>query len=382
MAYLYRTRNRTTGELHPLWRYQIRDYLGQKKTLTGTTNRQETERLALRAQAREYSIRDGVLPAPKPSDQVHDIDILFKRYAQWGESQGGRGGRPWAPRHAMYRANHLAWWKRELHLKTQLDLVGMQVRVERIIHRLSVQEGHAGKTVMHMVESLRAFCRWCYDREYLRDLPLRRLGRIDCTPKLPRRALTTEEIQALLFHASPSHRLVYQTALTTGLRANELRHITPRHLDLFRGGIRLEPAWTKNRKGGLQRVPQNLMTALAAAAKDRQPDERLLDFPDAHSERFFDEDRRAAGIAKIVAGDGKVDFHSLRTTFCTLLDMEGASAKENMELARHSTPVLTMSSYVRSRDSRMRSVVEAIGQVVKVDVLPEQSPNAMGAKAG
>jgi len=52
-----------------------------------------------------------------------------------------------------------------------------------------------------------------------------------------------------------------------------------------------------------------------------------------------------------------------------------------MDLARHSTPVLTMTSYVRSKDTRMRSVVEAIGQLVKIP-LPEQRPNASEVKAG
>jgi integrase len=53
-------------------------------------------------------------------------------------------------------------------------------------------------------------------------------------------------------------------------------------------------------------------------------------------------------------GEGKIVFHSLRMTYCSLLDYQGASAKKTQELARHSTPTVTMNSYVRTREDRVQ----------------------------
>jgi integrase len=41
-----------------------------------------------------------------------------------------------------------------------------------------------------------------------------------------------------------------ETAFLSGLRANELRHLTLDHLDLDRCGLHLDAVWTKNRQPG------------------------------------------------------------------------------------------------------------------------------------
>ena len=45
----------------------------------------------------------------------------------------------------------------------------------------------------------------------------------------------------------------------SGLRANELRNLKPNNIDLERGGLILEAEWTKNRKDGLQPLPDDLL---------------------------------------------------------------------------------------------------------------------------
>jgi integrase len=82
-----------------------------------------------------------------------------------------------------------------------------------------------------------------------------------------------------------------------------------------------------------------------------------------------------AGIPLDIPGEGKIDFHSLRVTFCTLLDDQGASAKTTQELARHSTPVITMNTYVRTSVNRLRNAVDAVGDIVHPKPVPELCPN-------
>jgi integrase len=201
------------------------------------------------------------------------------------------------------------------------------------------------------------------------------LKKINTDPVRRRRALVPEEIAKLLDACLPERKLLYQVALCTGLRANELRHITPAHLDDERCGIRLEAAWTKNRLDGFQPIPRWLMDILQSKAQDLDRSGAFFGVQKTHPARMIQDDLKRAGIPLEIPGEGKVDFHSLRVTFCSLLDDRGASAKENQELARHSTPVLTMNVYVRTRVDRVRGVVDAVGEVVNPAAVPELCPN-------
>ena len=370
MSYVYKSIDKKSGQPHDCWRFQYRDYLGRKRTRTGTTSRRETEKIAAQLQAQQRSIKYGVMSAPKLSDSIHPIDELISAYLAWGRTQGGRRGRPWGPEHARKREQDLEFWKTELKLESQMDLIDCQTRVERMIYRLFVVEKRSGKTVSNKVEALSAFSHWCVSRDYLAEDPLRRLKRPNTDPVRRRRPLIPSEIALLLDKCLPERRLLYETAICTGLRANELRHITPELLDAERSGIRLEATWTKNRKEGFQPIPPWLIAKLIAVAAPLGHSEPIFGVQKTHPARMIQSDLRRAGVPLEIPGEGKVDFHSLRMTYCSLLDYSGASAKETQELARHSTPVLTMSAYVRTRVDRVRGVVNAVGEFVSPTASP------------
>ena len=73
------------------------------------------------------------------------------------------------------------------------------------------------------------------------------------------RAMTLEEIHRLLAVCPSDRRLLWETAIMSGLRANELRHLSVDHLDVEHGGLHLEARWTKNRKGEYLPLPQTLV---------------------------------------------------------------------------------------------------------------------------
>jgi integrase len=117
------------------------------------------------------------------------------------------------------------------------------------------------------------------------------------------------------------------------------------------------------------------MDKLMAEAQTLDTSTSIFGVQKTHPARMIQTDLERAGIPVELPGEGKVDFHSLRVTFCTLLDDRGASAKENQELARHSTPALTMNVYVRTRVDRVRNVVDAVGEIVNPSAPPELCPN-------
>src|SRR5690606_7568833 len=102
MPYLYRTR-RKDGTPHARWRFQYRDWQGKKRKATGYTSRSETEKLANTVQAEHDAIRKGLRPPPVIEEPPLPFDEVAEKYLTWGETQGGRRGRPWSKRHAEKR---------------------------------------------------------------------------------------------------------------------------------------------------------------------------------------------------------------------------------------------------------------------------------------
>jgi integrase len=358
MPHLYLDRRKNP----PIWRYQIWESNGRRKSCTGTTSKRETMDAAIRRQMFEHEIRDGVREAPKQTFKRKSFEETIDEYFAWGESQGGRGGRPWAHHHARCRRSRLGWWKAKLNVKVLGELHGLLPRAEKRLRELQLA-GRSGKTLAHYAESLVAFCKWCVSRQYLPSDPLVGLSRFDLTPRTTRRLMSADEMERLLISVSPDRRLVYESALSSGLRVGELESLKVKHLDKENSGFILDAAWTKNRKPGHQPLPVWLVTKLAASAEGKDPDELLLKVP-GNASQSFEADLKRAGIPKWAPG-GKLDFHAMRVAYITYVIESGADIKTAQTLARHSNPQLTLGIYARTRPERLRSVAELVGIMVK-----------------
>ena len=343
-----------------------------------------TKQLVTRLEAEAREIRAGWRPAPTTADRYRNRPVmeLVQEYLDWGTAQGGRGGRPWGAGHARNRKSRLIRMVTMMNLSVMRDLYGALPRAEKIL-REHLNAGCAGKTCQSLAEAIRSFCGWAKDRGYLQKDPLEALAPFDITPRTQRRALTVDEIQRLLAVSSEGNRLLYETAICSGLRANELRMLTPGHIDDEGCGLRLDPAWTKNRKEGFQPLPRELVNRLRSFAADRRaaalyhkadtcyrggakrherPADPLLFVPSGPAETLR-RDLEKAGIMKH-APSGKVDFHALRVAYDTLILEAGAGVKEAQTLMRHSTPSLTLNTYGRTREHRLAELAERVGEQV------------------
>jgi len=383
MAHLYLDK-RTNP---PVWRFQYMDHTGRRISATGTTSKRETEALAQRRETHAREIRDQIIPAPKPDLLISE---LAEDYIAWGDSQGGHRGRPWSPRVSERHRYYLRFWTSKLNLRTVKDLKGIQPRVEAVLRKLQRDEsprlkthtkkligGRAGKTLRNYADGLKSFVHWLYTREYIDADPLRGLGRFDTTPRTRRRALTAEEIQQLFEGLkgdprSEARRLGYELALCSGLRVSELRSLRVRHLDVERGGIILDPDWTKNHNPDqtFQPLPRAFVERLAAHVKGKSLNEKLV-YVARDAATALDIDLNRAGLMKWGPG-GKVDFHALRVAYITHVIESGADIKTAQTLARHSSPQLTLNIYTKARPERLRSTVEQLGALL---------PCASGAQA-
>ena len=360
------------------------DENGRQKFFTGTRRKAETRQMAERLEDERRQIRLKYRPAPKGAERYGQRPFAETRdeYLEWGNAQGGRGGRPWGRTHARQRKTYLKWWGETLALETLADLEGILPKVEEALRALQA-DGLAGKTLANRAEALRSLCRWCVQRGYLSENPLRAMRPFDVTPRTTRRAMTRGEIAKLLEVASEDRRLLYEVAFTSGLRAGELRALSVADLDVERGGLRLHAEWTKNRKAGFQPLPAALVERLKVFAASGQPkalcarfyarrdaraegvaEEPLLFVP-SHAGREMEKDLKKAEVPKKAFG-GKIDFHACRVAYISFVVEAGANVKEAQSLARHVTPGLTLNTYARAREERLTSLTESVGELVGI----------------
>jgi hypothetical protein len=145
---------------HKRWRFEYIDWQGKRRTGTGYESKVESEKLANFIQAQQDEIRKGYRPVPKSSDKhaKRPFSEVVNEYLAWGNSQGGRGGRPWSEWHAYKRKMYLEWWGKRLSLETLSDLNGILPKVESALRELQ-ESGLSGKTLMNYAEALKSFCK-------------------------------------------------------------------------------------------------------------------------------------------------------------------------------------------------------------------------------
>lgn len=370
------------------YRFWYIDRFGKQIFVKGTPSKRESLHWAMTLETQERAIRLGIKEAPS-SDEVHQndpIENVMALYFAWGETQGGRGGRPWSETHARGRRSQLAYWRKALKLTIVGDLQGKLSAAEVCVQKL--KKGRTKKTRNSYIDSLKSFCSWCAERGYLADNPFQALRMLDGSPEVERRALTVEEITRLLGSGLLDWLLLYVTALLTGLRANELRQLTVSYLDCTApSGVWLKAEWTKGRRSCLQPLPIWFVECLIAygrqkraealysqhrSKRDNVPKDPLFFVP-RNTARCLELNLMKADIEKVTQ-EGKVDFHALRTTFSTLLDEVGASEKTREFLLRHRPVTLASERYVKVRHQNPRKAVNKVAKLIRLKALIENCP--------
>jgi integrase len=234
------------------------------------------------------------------------------------------------------------------------------------------------------------FCRWASGKRQgrLPSNPLEGVerGNPDEDIRRPRRGITPEELAWVLKTVEASKRTVrgltgrdrwflYAVAISTGLRAKELRDLTPSRFRLGEEVPRVDlqaGKKTKNRKRAVQPIPAALVPLLAGYLEGKPADKPVwglswydraakmlrLDLEET-TEAMRKADPKSPGIP-YKTEDGFLDFHGWRHSFITWLDGTGASSKTAQELARHSDPRLTLNTYTHARLSGLAEAVNKL----------------------
>jgi len=255
--------------------------------------------------------------------------------------------------------------------------------------------GTSLRTCNSYLRSIKTFTRWLWREKRTPDDPLAGLSQYNeaTDRRHVRRELTPDESAYLLAHvernggenyrlSGPVRAMAYRVALGTGFRVKELRTLTPASFDLQADPptVTVAAAYSKRRRRDVQPIRCDLADLLQSRLADRPRDEPLFRLPH-NTSKMFQRDlaaARAAWIAEATTdterqrrdgsdflryadADGRVaDFHAQRHTYISGIVATGASVKTAQELARHSTPVLTIGRYSHARLHDLTGALEAL----------------------
>jgi len=257
-----------------------------------------------------------------------------------------------------------------LHLKilrSQLDRMANSINATSLADLLDpnaidrfLQErtaaGRSAATVNHDRKAVVAFVNWCVARGRVRSNPLKILSKlnVDLDRRRERRALTTDELDALLRTSQerdaalagrfPPRFPVYLTAALTGLRRNELRTLTWSDVDLERGTIVVRASKGKAKREDVIPLHRQVVDALRSI-RPAIPKGRVFGL--IPRIRTVYKDIARAGITNPDEEGLWVDLHALRTTLGTGLARSDISVAEVTRLMRHSDYRTTLKHYTR-----------------------------------
>ena len=394
MASIYRRKKGGTFYIT----YHVRP--GQRKTVKGCKDRAATDALARKLEADAMLRREGV------------IDVKADHYAK-------ANSQPLAVRgpEGDVTGGHLLDFYESLLAKgttrKQADLVHSRAlvvierskakrpselspsAVQTTIASLRDQDMRSLQTCNHYLRAIKQFSRWLWRDGRLRDDPLVHLTgyNVQLDRRHDRRALTDEELARLIAAAEtgpailgmtgPDRAVLYRLAVGTGFRANELHSLTPESFDLDTDPptVTVQAAYSKHRRKDVQPIRRDLADLLRPWLTGKKPGCPAFNMPDkpvklvsadlaaardawikqARTEKERKERSRTTFLAYRDGANRVADFHALRHTYISRLVASGANIKVAQELARHSSPMLTLGRYAH---------VQLVDQTRALDALP------------
>ncbi|HPY77723.1 MAG TPA: site-specific integrase, partial [Anaerohalosphaeraceae bacterium] len=426
-VYKRKRKNKSTGKVEEsrAWFIRFIDHYQREHTFAAGSDQAEARKLEKRLLEVVGCRKSGFYPA----DVSIWLDCLPGRLrhklSRWDLLPGGlvAAGIP--------LAQHLCDWKEYLAASgiTQAQAEQQHARVERVFKeagyiywpdlsaektKLAISRMHklvykkktisTGKPISagtrrHYLKASKQFSKWMESTGRAANDPLRLAGFKQVQIERRRRALSRDEIICLLAYTrragvlygmpGPERALCYQLAIESGLRRGELRALKRSSFDFEACTIRLDPQDTKNRKGGTLPVKAGTMELLKEHLSGKMPNTPAFRLTNSHSADMFKTDlaearqewidsakdnpiehrrRVESDFLKEKTAQGRIDFHSTRHTFASLLIETGVNIKCAQTLLRHSNPALTLGVYAHTQD---KIQTEAIQNLPDFDPEPQ-----------
>jgi integrase len=197
--------------------------------------------------------------------------------------------------------------------------------------------------------------------------------------------LTAEEIGKLLSELREPWRIAVYVAITTGLRVSELLALKWADVNFTAGEIRLARGIVRQHIGEMKTEASRKPVPMDAGLADvlthwrgicpyNQDGDYIFASPDKHGQQPYwpnaaMEDHIRPGALR--AGIQKrLGWHTMRHTFGTLVNSEGADVATTQALMRHANASITMDKYVQAVTSAKRKAQSRVVQAIPFPSVP------------
>ena len=213
----------------------------------------------------------------------------------------------------------------------------------------------SSKTANYYLKAVKQFCNWMVNNRRASESPVDYLQPINNhSESRQRRALEPNQLILLLKTAQarpkrfgmtgPERAMLYQLAVETGLRANELRSLNKSSFDFNNCIVTVKAGSTKNKKPAILPLKEDTAKMLERFLSGKAQEAKAFKVPQKTAV-MLKEDLEAAGIPYVDDQDRYADFHALRHTTGSWLAASGVHPKVAQVIMRHSDINLTMSRY-------------------------------------
>lgn len=332
---------------------------------TGTTNKQDATRIVAKWEADENDQRHGL--APTGNVPLNTLIVEYLDYL------GNTGDVHRDKTEARIRriVDACGWTKAQQVNQYQVETTARALVSLRNGKKLSL------RTQAHYLTSIKSFTRWLtVVRHALPRDPLSavRKPNFAADRKLIRRFLLPEEWPWI---AKTAHAVLYQTAIETGFRAGEIRHVSREHIAADH--IHLPAKYTKNKQPAKQYITADLRAKLDTIQVPFivRDDDRMAEL--VREDLIIARDLYVASLPKgkqpapyfltpVNALGHILDFHAMRHTCGAWLASSGVNAKVIQSVMRHSSITLTLDTYGHLMPGAEQDAVQHFARIMALDL--------------
>ena len=321
---------------------------------------------------------------------------LKKHLADWQKTQQATGVTEGHAKMLYVRVNRVfdecgfRYWNdiSASKLQCQIDCLQRTVRISK--KEVKILGPASDLTKQHFLRACKQFCKWAVQDGRASHNPLEYISRT-ATVQNERRALTVQEIEYLLDHTAragqnfkiggPERALLYRFAIETGLRRKEIASLTRTSFDLRHATVTIAAKDSKNRKAATLPLRESMVARIKEHLRNKLPGAHVFQVPQCNAAMMIKKDlekartqwikaavdnpkeherRNNSDFLKIQTSEGKLDFHSLRHTFATMLAASGVHPKTAQTLMRHSDINLTLSRYSHAQVDQVTAAVNTL----------------------
>ena len=359
----------------------------------GKADKATAQRWAAAWEAQARDAREGRTDPRADGYRQADARSIADHVSDFAAMLQARGN---TPKHVLETAGAV---RRVLDLSGAARLSDLSAdAVQRAVAQIR-DSGRSLRTANKALRAVKTFAGWLLADRRIRHDDLRHVRNFNAATdrRRVRRDLADEELARLIDAAErgpwswgmsgEDRAMAYRLAAGTGFRRNELRSLTTAsfRLDADPPCIAVTASYSKRRRDDVQPIDGALAAMLKTWLDSKTAGEVVLPLTDKTAamlaadlrrarawwireatDRTERRERRGADFLAYIDSAGAVaDFHGLRHRYVSAVVNSGASVKVAQELARHSTPTLTIGRYAHVRLVDLRRAVPSVPTIME-----------------